>query len=187
MKQEVYVWDILVRVFHWSLVLFFLLAYLSGDEWDDLHIYSGYIILALLVTRIVWGFIGSRYARFSGFVTSPEKMLSYLKDLLSGKPEHYVGHNPAGGWMILALLLSLSLTGLTGYALEQGYQLMDMGIPVVVEQLVDDDEEELLEEVHEFFAGLSLFLIGVHVLGVLVSSRVHKENLIKAMITGYKQ
>jgi cytochrome b len=119
--HEVRVWDPLVRVFHWSLVATFAIAWLSGDEESLVHAYAGYVIIGLLAFRLLWGFIGSRYARFSDFLYSPRRTLQYLKSLRTGTPEAFLGHNPAGGWMIVLLLVSLALasyTGLKAYGVE---------------------------------------------------------------------
>ncbi|MEZ5590233.1 MAG: cytochrome b/b6 domain-containing protein [Gammaproteobacteria bacterium] len=103
--QKILVWDVPTRVFHWSLALSFLGAYISGDSerWRDLHIMFGYTMLGLIVFRLVWGIIGTRYARFSSFLYGPGRVLAYLKSLLGGENKHYVGHNPAGSWAIFAI------------------------------------------------------------------------------------
>lgn len=207
------VWDPIVRLFHWSLVACFFIAYLSGEEEGLLHIYSGYAVIALVATRLVWGFIGTKYARFSQFTYSPATVLSYLKEFASGRPRHYTGHNPAAAWMIFALLITLVMTSVSGlkvYGIE-GYgplasSLADTPAAAADFSLIrnasaDDDHEheeeheyeheneaeELWEEIHEFFANLTLLLVFLHVAGAIVASRVHKENLIKAMFTGTKQ
>jgi cytochrome b len=118
MSERIYVWDPLVRLFHWSLVFSFIVAYVTGEDGEDpAHVYSSYIIMGLIVFRIIWGLIGSKHARFGDFVTSPVTALSHGKDMLAGKAKHYLGHNPLGGWMILALLLSLGITTVTGLKL----------------------------------------------------------------------
>lgn len=117
----VVVWDVPVRIFHWSLVLFFAIAYLSGDESEQWHAYSGYVVTGLLVFRVIWGFIGTKYARFSSFVFSPQVIKQYLGSMLDEHPKRYLGHNPAGGAMVVTLLLTLTLccwTGLVAYGKE---------------------------------------------------------------------
>ena len=114
MSNEIRVWDPLVRIFHWGLVVAFSVAYLSGDEENSVHIYSGYIVLGLITFRVLWGLVGTRYARFSNFVYSPNAVVQYLKDLLARKPEHYIGHNPAGGARVLAMLLCLFVGSVSG-------------------------------------------------------------------------
>lgn len=203
--NQVRVWDPLVRLFHWTLVAAFVIAYLTGEEESQVHIYAGYYILGLLVFRVVWGFIGTHYARFSDFIYSPRRTVQYLKGLFAGKPEYFTGHNPAGGWMIVMLLVSLALTTYTGlkvYGLEGHGPLAAGGIEVtlVAPAHADDDEhgeherhgvgeakgEEFWEEIHEFFSNLTVLLVVIHVAGVVVASRVHGENLVRAMITGRK-
>lgn len=208
--NQVRVWDPLVRLFHWTLVAAFVVAYLTGEEESLVHIYAGYYIAGLIVFRVIWGFVGTRYARFSDFIYSPRRTVQYLKGMAAGKPEHFVGHNPAGGWMIVMLLVSLVLTTWTGleyYALEGQGPLAagNVEFTLVTAALADDDdryaheahddddeegghspEEEFWEELHEFFANLTVLLIVIHVAGVVVASRLHGENLVRAMITGRK-
>jgi cytochrome b len=197
------VWDILVRVFHWSLVLFFSIAYLSGEEESVIHVYSGYIILGLISLRIIWGVIGSKYARFSNFIYSREDVVTYLKSLLTRNPKHYMGHNPAGGWMVVALIIAVLTTTITGlklYAVEEGLGPLAgnaIEMQLISSAYADDDGhhgdkhedpmEEFWEELHEFAANLTLLLVLVHIAGVLVSSLLHRENLVRAMITGIKK
>jgi cytochrome b len=122
-NNEVRVWDPLVRLFHWSLVLTFFISYFTGDEENQLHIYAGYAVLGLIVFRLAWGIIGTKHARFSDFLTSPAKVIAYVKSLFSRKPKHYLGHNPAAGWMVIVLLISLFVTTISGlklYAVEEG-------------------------------------------------------------------
>ncbi len=208
-KNEIRVWDPLVRIFHWSLVLAFTVAYFSGEEESDIHIYSGYVILGLLVFRLLWGFVGTRFARFSDFAYSPQAIIKYLKDMLAGNPKNYLGHNPAGGAMIFALLLSLvvvTYSGLKVYAIEEGAGPLAMQAPeisLIKSAYADDDEheeygergehegdedgEEFWEEIHEASANFVLFLVFLHITGVFVAGRLHNENLVKAMITGNKK
>ena len=201
-KNYVKVWDILVRIFHWSLVVFFFIAYVTEEE-SFLHIYSGYIVLALVLFRIVWGVIGTKYARFSNFIYSPASALGYLKSLVFGKPKHYLGHNPAGGLMVVALLLSLFVTtysGLKTYAIEEGKgPLAANSFSLISNAYADDDDyygyrrgkyqdkDEFWEELHEASANFTLFLIFIHIFAVVVSSKLHNEDLIKPMITGKKK
>lgn len=182
---EIKVWDPLVRVFHWSLVAAFFLAFFTEDEWMDLHVAAGYTVLGLVLFRIVWGVIGPRHARFSDFVSKPSTVLAYLKDVLHLRPRRYIGHNPAGGAMIIVLLVSLSFTGLTGlavYGAEEG-----AGPLAVLFTGTDGFWGEVLEEVHEFLADFTLLLVFVHVAGVILESLIHRENLVQAMITGRKR
>lgn len=203
------VWDPLVRLFHWSLVAAFAVAWLAGDEESRLHELAGYAVIGLVLVRIVWGFVGTRYARFSDFVYRPATVLGYARQMLAGKPKHYLGHNPLGGVMILALLASLLATGVTGLALQGAEDgtgpfaalpaATALTMPDVIPAAVADDDEgehgekehegngELWEELHEFFANLTLLLVALHIGGVIVGSLLHRENLVRAMFTGRKR
>lgn len=183
--NQVKVWDPLVRVFHWSLVLAFAVAYLSEDEWLDLHTTAGYVVVGLVAFRLVWGVVGTRHARFSDFVVSPRRTLAYLGKALRLRAARYLGHNPAGGAMILLLLFSLTMTAFGGmgiYAIEEG-----AGPLAGLLGGLGHGWEEFFEETHEVFANLTLLLVGLHVMGVLVTSLAHKENLVRAMWTGRKR
>ncbi|NEX22561.1 cytochrome B [Thiorhodococcus mannitoliphagus] len=170
-SHQVRVWDILVRTFHWTLVGAIAIAFLTEDELLGLHVWVGYLALGLVAIRVLWGVIGTRHARFTDFVRGPHQVMAYLKDVLVRRAPRYLGHNPAGGAMILALLVAIVATGLTGISLDSAGAFGG----------------EALEEVHEFFAYLTLTLVITHVGGVLLSSLLHRENLIKSMITGYKR
>lgn len=178
---EVRVWDPLVRVFHWSLVGFFALAWATAEEIQFLHEWSGYAIAALVGFRLVWGVIGTRHARFSDFIYRPSSVKAYLKALFSGRPRHYRGHNPAGGWMVIALLIGLAVLTFSGMAL-----VATEGEGPLAATWVAGLNEHLVKEIHEFFANLLVLMVGVHVAGVLVSSLMHRENLVRSMITGRK-
>jgi len=183
--NDTYVWDPLVRIFHWSLVAAFLVAYVTEDEMMRLHVYAGYLIAGLLVFRLIWGFIGPRHARFSDFVYAPAEVLGYLKDMASGHPALFLGHNPAGGVMIVLLLVSLVVTVITGLLALGG----EAGTGVLASTLAVSSGEggEAWEEVHEFFGNFTLFLVVVHVAGVILGGRLHGENLVRAMVTGKKK
>jgi cytochrome b len=165
------VWDPLVRLFHWTLAVAFATAWATADELQRLHELAGYFITALLVARVLWGFIGEEHARFADFLHRPAVVVRYLTDELRGRATRFTGHSPAGGAMVIAMLVVLGLTAGTGI-------LMSIG------GLADN---EWLEEVHEFGAGLALFLVVLHVAGVIWASALHRENLVKAMITGRKR
>jgi cytochrome b len=199
-ENRVKVWDIAVRIFHWSLVLFFTIAFITGEEEDELHEIAGYVVMGLVLFRLLWGFIGSRYARFWNIIYSPQTALAYVRSIVAGNPKHYLGHNPLGGWMVIFLLFSLSITvwsGLELLAVEEGEGPLATNIQFVQSAYADDDErdkrekhaegEEFWEEIHEFFAEFTLLLVIVHIGGVVFSSIVHRENLVRAMITGYKR
>ena len=217
MSNKVYVWDPLIRFFHWTLVLAFTIAYLTGEEESLLHAYSGYYILGLLAIRIIWGFVGTRYARFSQFIYPPAAAIDYVKGLFSAQhsessAKKFIGHNPAGGWMVIALLISLlatSYSGLKVYGYEGYGPLASNTVSIVSQQQgrflkvsdseheEDDDNsakngntnkanEEFWEEIHEFLANFTVLLIALHIGGVFLSSKKQKQNLAKSMLTGYK-
>ena len=182
--DTVKVWDPLVRIFHWSLVAAFSIAYFSGEDFITLHSWVGYFILGLILIRIVWGFIGSQHARFSDFIYRPGTIRQFLKDTLRAKAKRYLGHNPAGGAMVILLMLSILITGFTGLVV---LGAEDQTGPLAA-WFIGGSEfwGDAAEEAHEFFANFTVFLVLLHVIGVLVESFIHKENLISSMITGFK-
>ncbi len=168
--RRVLVWDAPVRVFHWLMVLSFAGAYVTAESerFRLLHVTLGYTLAGLVIFRLVWGLAGTRHARFSDFVRGPAAIWRYLRSLVGGRAEHHVGHNPAGALAIVLLLgLSLAVTA-SGF--------------VLYNQL----SGEWMEDVHEAAANLMLAVVLVHVAGVAVSSWLHRENLVGAMITGRK-
>jgi cytochrome b len=181
--KEVRVWDPAVRLFHWTLAGAFLVAYFTEDELQALHVDAGYLIGALILFRLVWGFVGPGHARFSDFVRPPSQILDYLRHAVHFQAPRHLGHNPAGGAMILALLVTLTVTVVSGIAL---YGTTDFAGPLsgIFRGEVAAD---VLEGVHEVGANLTLILIGLHLAGVLLSSFEHGENLIKSMFTGRKK
>jgi cytochrome b len=184
MRSEIRVWDPLIRVFHWTLVAAFSAAYLTEGEWLQVHTIAGYIVFGLLLLRILWGLIGTRHARFSDFIYRPMRVLEYLRDTIMLRAKRYLGHNPAGGAMVLLLIVSLLITTLTGmvvYGVEE-----QLGPLAAYVGGVGKFGGEVFEEVHEYFAHLSVILVLIHVIGVLVESLLHGENLIRSMLTGRK-
>lgn len=187
-SSQIRVWDPLVRFFHWSLVTAFIVAFITEDDFLIIHSWAGYLVLALISIRFIWGFIGTRYARFSDFVYSRENIIKFLKDTFQLKAKRYIGHNPAGGAMVIMLLLSLLATTITGVLLIGAEEHIG---PVAhwfstTEGQTGGFWSEALEEVHEFFANFTLLLVLIHVVGVVVESLIHKENLVSAMLTGFK-
>lgn len=169
--ENVLVWDFPTRAFHWMLALSFALAYLTSESerFFGIHLMSGITLAGLIVFRLLWGIAGTRYARFSALPLAPAAVIRYLKSLLGPKPEHYVGHNPAGSIAIVLLLvlgLASALSGLAMYL-----------------ELAGDG----LEDVHEFAANAMLAVVLIHIAGVVVSSFLHRENLVGAMLSGYKR
>jgi cytochrome b len=198
-------------------VIAFFAAYFTEDDFMNLHAWAGYIVGIYLLTRILWGFVGGKYVRFRGFIYSLAKIIGYLKNLIARNPQHYIGHNPAGGAMVIALLVSLvgtTLTGMKLYAVEenkgpfaitaQQAQIQIQSVSLMAEAKAENDDEdeqskalnidqkadkqaeEFWEELHELFANLTLLLVFLHVGGVIASSIIDKEKLVKAMLTGEK-
>ncbi len=164
------VWDIVVRLFHWSLVACVLANLLLLEEGDPPHRWAGYIASGLVLVRIVWGFVGSHHARFASFFPTPSRLAAHLAALKSGRHESSAGHNPAGALMMLALMGLVISLGVSGY-------------------LMGTDQfwgEEWLEEVHEALATLLQVAVLLHVAAALLMSRIERVNLVRAMITGIK-
>lgn len=168
--RKILVWDAPVRVFHWLMAFSFAGAYLTAESesWRLVHVTLGYTMFGLLGFRIIWGLIGTRYARFSSFVHGPKAIASYVGNLLRGRPDHTTGHNPAGALAIIAML------GLTAVVAASGWALYN------------DLAGDWLEEMHEAAANIMLAVVGIHIAGVALASLLHKENLVRAMITGRK-
>lgn len=210
-RRLVRVWDLFVRLFHWSLVVTFFVAYFTEDDLLTLHVWAGYAAGALVLARIVWGFIGPRHARFSDFLFGPITAWRYVVDLLAFRARRYLGHSPAGGLMVLALLAGLLATvwsGLEFYAVEENAGPLAavsaetvIGRAPVDENGNDDDDEdegdhengreggdeEFWEDIHEALANLTFLLVLLHIGGVILASIAHRENLPRAMITGDKR
>ena len=197
-----FVWDPLVRFGHWALVAAFAVAYLSGeDEADALHAWGGYVVGAIVVLRVVWGFVGPRHACFSDFVRGPLVALAYFRDLLYGRARRYIGHSPAGGAMVIALLVCLAATVATGLI---AYGEEGKG-PLAAVMLTDanangneaghralgekrgEEAESTIGELHGLMANITVALVAAHIFGVAVASVVHRENLVLAMMTGRKR
>ncbi|CDH43992.1 MAG: cytochrome b/b6 domain-containing protein [Candidatus Competibacteraceae bacterium] len=196
---EIIVWDPLVRLFHWTLVIAFVLAYCTQSEWFEeirdrllseewlqtLHVWAGYTLAGLLLFRLLWGFVGPRYARFSDFVYGPREVLIYVKSVLTLRAPRHLGHNPAGGMMIIVLLLSLTITVAAGLMLYGA----DKGLGPLAGLLANssDGAIDTFKELHEFFANFTVILVVGHLIGVVWESLLHRENLARAMITGRKR
>lgn len=169
-KQKILIWDAPVRVFHWLMVLSFAGAYLSAEseQWRLLHVTLGYTLGGLVAFRVIWGLMGTRYARFANFLRGPAALIRYLRSLTGPRPEHHTGHNPAGAVAIALMLLTSVAIVATGWA-----NYNDIG-------------GEWVSELHEGAANFMLLVVFVHVAGVVLASWLHRENLVKAMVTGYK-
>lgn len=170
-RETVKIWDPVVRLFHWSLVIAFTVAWLTGDEMKRIHEWAGYVIVGLLAIRLIWGFLGTPYARFRSFLYHPSTVMSFLLDTARFRAKRYLGHNPAGGAMVVALMMMLAATTATGIMMTSD---AFWGVGWV-------------EDVHQFAANLTIVLVGLHLAGVFVASIEHRENLVGAMITGRKR
>ena len=170
-EAEVLVWDVPVRVFHWLLVFSVAGAWLSAESerWRWWHETLGYTTLGLMAFRLVWGCLGTRHARFADFVRSPAVVWAYVLKMVRMRAPRHVGHNPLGAWAVLALIALTTLAGVSGWL------------------IADGDAPGWLEEAHELAANALMATIGVHVLGVLFSGWLHRENLVRAMLTGRKR
>lgn len=168
--SRILVWDLPVRLFHWMLAGAFAGAYVlsESERLRAVHVTLGWTVLGLVAFRLVWGFVGSRWARFASFAYGPRAVGAYLRELAAGRPPRHVGHNPAGSWAIWAILGLAALTGITGWCTYEGIG------------------GDALEELHEGLASTWLVVVALHVAGVVVSSWLHRENLVRAMVTGYK-
>ncbi len=170
MVRRILVWDVPTRVFHWLQALSFAVAYLTAfsERMRNYHAALGYILLGLIVFRLLWGFVGTRYARFSSFLFNPKEIVAYLSAMVKGRPAHYLGHNPAGSvsvWLLLALGLFIGVTGVLA---------------------LQDDASDLVIELHGFATNVMLGVIALHLVGVLTSSLLHRENLVHSMLSGLK-
>lgn len=169
--RSVRVWDLPTRIFHWSLATAFLVAFVTSEseKLRDIHVIAGYSLAGLIGFRILWGFVGGAHSRFADFLPTPGKVVGYLKSLLRGRPQHYVGHNPAGAVAIFLLLAFGLVAAASGYA------------------AYNEIGGHFMEELHEAAANGMMALVIIHVAGVIVSSWLHHENLVRAMITGWKR
>ena len=163
--SQIYVWDPFVRVFHWTLVAGFTIAYLTEEDLLTVHVWAGYMVGALVVARALWGFIGPEHARFSDFLYDPATTLRYVRD-----------------YMVLALLVFIAATVVTGLIVYGGDQQAG---PLA--GLVSKETGESLEEVHEIIANIALALVFLHIAAVVFASFAHRENLVRSMVTGYKR
>jgi cytochrome b len=180
-----HVWDIFVRCFHWSLVSLFTFSIVSaklGGNWIEWHVKSGYAILALVLFRIVWGFVGGEYARFGSFLAGPVRGIRFALGLLKKQTQHVVGHNPVGGWMVIVLLLLLALQASLG--LISNDEIATTG-PLA--RYVSDETSISAMSWHRRIGDALLILVGIHIVAVLFHVFVKKEGLIRAMFSGKKE
>jgi cytochrome b len=206
--KTVKVWDPFVRIFHWSLVIAIIAQLITSEEFINIHVKIGYFMIALLLARIIWGFVGTKHARFIDFIYPSREIWGYLSGLFKKNPKHYIGHNPAGGAMVIVLLFFLLLTTLAGLktygAMGKG-PLAGISSHLVSSVYADEDhhheydvqgdtkhsetkgKRDFWKEIHESLVGVIITLVILHILGVIASSYVHKENLILGMVSGQKK
>lgn len=182
---SIMVWDPLVRLFHWALVALILTEYLSGEAGaEPVHFIAGYLLIPLLVVRLLWGFIGSHYARFANFLYPWATTRAYLFTILRGHPPRYLGHNPAGAVMVYLLLTLVLLTLATGLLVQATIEFEGPLLELMYQ--ADDAQAALFRRLHGLCVNGLLLLVPAHILGVIVASYQHREKLILSMITGKK-
>jgi len=171
MQGTVKVWDPLVRICHWILVLSVFLAWATQEGWGAWHEWIGLTALAVVAIRLPWGFLGTATARFAQFVRAPSETLDYARRVIAGNEERHLGHNPLGGWMIVLLLANVALVGLSGwlYTTDRFWGV------------------KWVEELHEGLSHSLLILVVLHVSGVIFTSWRQRENLVAAMLHGRKR
>ena len=179
---QIYVWDRFVRLFHWTLVAAFTVAYLTEEDWLTVHVWAGYLVGGLIVVRVIWGFVGPAHARFSDFVYRPGEALRYVRDLLLLRAQRHLGHSPGGGAMVVLLLVLLAATVVTGLVVYGGDQQAGPLAGMFTKEF-----GESFEEVHELIANITLAFIIAHVAAVVFASFAYRENLVRSMLTGYKR
>jgi len=177
------VWDLPVRLFHWALVVLIVFSYVAiKTDHIERHIFSGKLILSLVLFRILWGFVGGEHARFASFLTGPGTTLGYFRDLLRGKARRYLGHNPMGAWSALLLILLIGLQAGAGL-----FATDDIMTDGPLKYLVSDAVSSKLTTLHRYGENVLMALIILHLLAVLFYVVFKKDNLVKAMVTGRKK
>jgi cytochrome b len=183
MHYRIKVWDLSIRLFHWVLVGAIAFLWWSGTQGKlmDYHPLAGYCVMGLVVYRIIWGFIGTRYARFRDFVRGPLETVRALTDMFGPHSRQYLSHNPIGGWMVLVLLSALLFQGLTGLGTSD-----DLSIDGPLVAVLSGKWVGRLTGWHHFNANILLTLIGLHILAVLFHDVYRREGLVRSMLSGYK-
>ena len=181
--RAVHVWDLPVRLFHWSLVLLVIASWASRElDYMEFHRWSGYAILTLVVFRIGWGFAGSRHARFADFVRTPRAMRAYMADILAGGRASFLGHNPAGGWSVIALLACLLVQAATGLFVTD-----EVLFDGPFHRAVGEATAHRLKKLHGINFNVLLLLIGLHLAAIAFYRVAKREDLVRPMLTGVKQ
>ncbi len=183
-NQKIKIWDLPTRLFHWSLVLCFAVSWGSAELFDDamqIHFYAGYALLTLLIFRVLWGFVGSSTTRFSYFVSGMHATKTYARTLFKLRPNDNIGHNPLGAWAVIAMLALLAFQAITG--LFSNNDLLDSG-PLA--HLISNDLSDTISGIHEEVFNFLLAIVGLHIAAIFFYRLYKHNNLIPAMISGYK-
>lgn len=178
------VWDLSTRLFHWSVVLLLLFQWLSVeavDDWIEWHVYGGYAVLSLVLFRIIWGFAGTRYSRFSQFLYSPGKVFHYMKTLTDRDSWHYAGHNPLGGLSVILMLALIAIQAITGL-----FMTDDILIYAPYHGALSDDIQDLMISLHHSVFDILLIVTGIHIVAILYYRFYKNQHLVSAMIHGNK-
>lgn len=177
------IWDSPTRLFHWALVINIVAAwYTIENRLIELHEIAGYSLLTLIIFRILWGFVGSSTSRFTYFLCSPISALKYLRLSIKQKAHHELGHNPAGGWMVAIMIVIILVQILSGL-----FANNDLGFSGALSDFVSKESSDLITQLHQLNFDILVAIIWLHVVAVFFYVLVKKDNLVKAMITGYKQ
>jgi len=180
--RAVYVWDLPVRLFHWSLVALVILSWGSRElDYMEAHRWSGYAILTLVVFRVGWGFAGTRHARFADFVRTPRAMRAYMADILAGAKAQHLGHNPAGGWSVMAILACLLVQAITGLFVSD-----EVLFDGPFYRAVSEETAHRLKQLHGINFNILLLLIGLHLAAITFYRFVKREDLVRPMLSGFK-
>ena len=180
--RAVYVWDLPVRLFHWSLVALVVLSWASRElDYMEVHRWSGYAILTLVLFRIGWGFAGTRHARFADFVRTPRAMRAYMADILAGAKAQHLGHNPAGGWSVMAILACMLVQAITGLFVSD-----EVLFDGPFYRAVSEETAHRLKQLHGINFNILLLLIGLHLAAITFYRFVKREDLVRPMLSGFK-
>ena len=180
--RKVVIWDAPTRLFHWLTAILVAAAYATWRfDQMDWHIWIGYALLALVVFRLLWGFFGSETARFAAFLAPPRAAFAHLAHLFRREPDREIGHNPAGGWMVLALLALLLGETLSGLYINN-----DVAVPGPLTQIVPAPISNLIDDLHAYLWWTLLAAVTLHILAVATYRMAKGQNLVLPMITGRK-
>lgn len=189
-EPAVRVWDLPVRLFHWSLALLVSFSLVTGEFGDhfgagtiDWHARSGFAILTLVIFRLLWGFLGGTHARFASFIRGPRAVADYLRNLLRGRSAAHVGHNPLGGWSTALMLASLALQAGTGLFLANE----DLGFEGPLARHVSSHAGDRLQAIHQANSVILMVLVALHLAAIAFYFFAKRDNLVRPMLTGVKR